>query len=329
MVKKIVEIMNLAVDGGEITASDLAELLAVPYLSEEAFMIRYASRKIVQAASQGRAEVHGQVGIDCGPCPKNCQFCSFAAGNKVFAQPVVRDLEEIIARCVRLEADGANAIFLMATAQYPFADFLKTAREVKAALKPETPFIANTDDFDDEGAQALKKIGFTGIYHVMHMGEGRETEIRPQTRMKTIAAARKAGLLVGTAVEPIGPEHSVAEIIEKTMLVREMKPAHAGVGRRILVPGSPLAVHGQFSAAQISHIQASIILVLGYQTTGHCGEHEIGAMTGVNLAFAEAGSNPRDTEVETVKGSTIGARRAELRESGWEILQGPSLMFRN
>ncbi|SHN58056.1 radical SAM protein [Desulfitobacterium chlororespirans] len=327
MKQKLGEIIKKALEGGEITAEELKELLMVPSLAEEAYLLCAASRKMVERASQSKAEVHGQVGIDCGPCPKNCAFCSFAARNQVFPEAIVRTAEDIVSRCLSLEKEGANAIFLMATARYAFADYLKIAREVKRELKPETPLIANIDDFGDEEAQALKKTGFQGIYHVMHMGEGRETEIEPRIRLKTITAALKAGLEIGTAVEPIGPEHSLDEIIEKTMLIRAMKPAHAGVGRRIKIPGSSLAVHGQFNAAQIASVQAAVILALGYEVKGHCGEHGIGAMAGVNLAFAEAGSNPRDTEVNTVKGDNVGIRRAELREAGWEIHEGPSVIF--
>ncbi|SHN57969.1 radical SAM protein [Desulfitobacterium chlororespirans] len=327
MDKKIDQIIRKAMDGGEINEEELLGLLSVHYLSEESFMIRYASRKMSEAASGGKAEVHAQVGIDNGPCPKNCGFCSFAAVNKVFPQPMVRSLEEVIASCLTLEADGANAVYLMETAKYPFADFIRMAKEVKAALKPETTFIANTDDFDDDGARALKKAGFHGIYHVVHMGEGTTTAIHPRTRLKTIAAAQKTGLLIGTAVEPIGPEHTKEEIIEKTMLIREIRPVHAGAGGRVHISGSVLEDHGVLTSAQTSLIIAAVKLAVGYRVRGHCGGLEIGAMTGVNLTWAEVGSNPRDTETNTVKGSTVKLRQDELREAGWEVLEGPSAMF--
>ncbi|HEY3424273.1 MAG TPA: radical SAM protein, partial [Negativicutes bacterium] len=283
---------------------------------------------ISAAASQGKAEVHAQVGINVGPCPKNCQFCSFAPINKVFDTEKVYTLEEIIEKSLLFEADGANAIYLMATATYKFEDYIKIAKEVKLVLKPETIFIANTDDFDEDGAKALRNVGFAGIYHVIRMGEGSVTDIDPKVRLKTIAAAKKAGLLVGTCVEPVGSEHSIDELIEKTLLVREMQPVHAGSGRRINIPGSPLAVYDELNAAQIAHILAAVKLAIGYQTIGHCGGHnEIAAMAGVNLSWAEAGSNPRDTEANTVKGGTVKIRQETFIEAGWEILKGSSAIF--
>ena len=81
------------------------------------------------------------------------------------------------------------------------------------------------------------------------------------------------------------------------------------------------------TGAQTSHILAVVKLAIGYQVRGHCGGLEMGAMAGVNLTWAEVGSNPRDTETNTVRGSTVKLRQDELREAGWEVLGGPSAMF--
>lgn len=328
MDKNIGQIINKALDGGEITSDELRRLLSINYLSEESYMIQYAARKISFIASKGKAEVHAQVGMHAGPCPKDCYFCSFAPINKIFAREEVYSLAEIIERALRFETDGANAIYLMITATYRFEDYIKVAKQVRAALKPETVLVANTDDFDEAGAKALKSAGFAGIYHVIRMGEGIVTAIDPKVRMKTIAAAKKAGLLVGTCVEPIGPEHSIEEIIERVMFVKEIKPVHAGAGRRINIPGSPLEIHGALNEAQLAHITASVKLAMGYNIAGHCGgDFGIAAMAGVNLSWAETGSNPRDTNANTVIGGTVPIRRETFKQAGWEVLEGPSALF--
>ncbi len=323
---QIAQMIDKAMDGGKLTAKELHSLFSVHCLSEEAFIVRQAARKMSQAASQNKAEVHAQVGLDSGPCAKDCQFCAFAAGNKVFSSLVVRTEEEVLESCLALERDGANALYLMGTARYKFGDFIRMGQVVREALQPETILIANTDDFDDEGARKLKKVGFDGIYHVVHMGEGRQTGIAPQTRLKTINSAKRAGLLVGTAVEPIGPEHSVDELTEKTLMVRNIFPVHAGAGRRVRIPSSPLTA-GELNSAQTSYLLAVVKLAVGYEVRGHCGGHGLGGMAGVNLTWTEVGSNPRDTERNTLKGATVKLRREELQESGWEILEGPSVMF--
>jgi Biotin synthase and related enzymes len=329
MDKHISRIIQKALDGGELTAPELKDLLSVDALSEEAYMLQYAARKMSAVASGGRAEVHAQVGMNVGPCPKNCQFCAFAEVNRVFPEEKTFSLAEIIEKARRFEADGANAIYLMATATYKFDNFLAVAREVRTALKPETPMVANVDDFDADGARALKNVGFAGIYHVVRMGEGIVTGIDPKVRLQTIAAAENAGLLVGTCVEPIGPEHSAEEIIDIIMLVKAMKLAHAGVGRRVDIPGSPLAVHGALHLARYVPIIATIKLAMGYSVAGHAsGATELAAMTGVNLSWAESGSNPRDTKEQTVIGGTVANRRQAFEEAGWKVVDGPSVLFR-
>ena len=156
MDKFVTRIIYKALDGGEITPAEIRKLFSIDWLSEEAFLVQYASRKMSEASAKGKAEVHGQVGIDVGPCPKNCEYCSFAEKHSVFSAPKVHPLEEIVEICQGLEAAGANAVYLMATAAVALPDYIRIAREVRAALKPETPLIANVDDFDEEGAKALK-----------------------------------------------------------------------------------------------------------------------------------------------------------------------------
>lgn len=329
MDKNIGQIVDKALDGGKLTPAELKALFAVDYLSEEAYLIQYAARKMSAAASKGKAEIHAQVGLNVGLCPKNCQFCSFAAVNGVFEQSSERSLDEVIDMCLRFEADGANAIYLMATATYSFEKFLAVGREVRQALKTGVPLVANVGDFDEEGAKALKKAGFDGIYHAVRLGEGVVTRIDPKTRLATVAAARKAGLRIGTCLEPVGPEHTLDELVEKTFITIDMKPGYSGAGRRIPIPGSPLEPHGWVSYARMAHILAAVRLATGYDVVGNCTHepNQIGAMAGANLLWAEMGANPRDTEESTVRGCTVQQIREIYREAGWEVLEGPSVMY--
>ena len=142
-------------------------------------------------------------------------------------------------------------------------------------------------------------------------------------------AANKAGLLIGTCLEPVGPEHTLDELVEKTILTREIQAVYSGAGRRINLPASPLAVHGSLNYGRMAHILAAVRLATGYSMIGNC-THEpngIGAMAGANLFWAELGSNPRDTKEQTVRGWTVKRTQQELEEAGWEVLSGPSAMY--
>lgn len=329
MNQNIKQIVDKALSGGLLTAPELKALFAVDYLSEESYLIQYASRKMSIESSKGKAEVHAQVGLNVGLCPKNCQFCSFAALNKVFDKPSERSLDEVIEMCLNFEADGVNAIYLMATATYKFEKFVNMGREVKRALKTEIPLIANVGDFDADGAKALREAGFDGIYHAVRLGEGVVTKINPKKRLETVAHAHKVGLRIGTCLEPVGPEHTLDELVEKTLITRDFKPGYSGAGRRVNIPGSPLEVHGSYSFAQMAHILAAVRLAMGYEVIGNC-THEpngIGAMAGANMLWAEAGSNPRDTKESTNRGLTVKEIHELYQEAGWEVLEGPSVMY--
>jgi biotin synthase len=164
------------------------------------------------------------------------------------------------------------------------------------------------------------------------MGEGVVTSISPETRLKTIQAAREAGLLVGTCVEPLGPEHSIDEVIEKILIGRDMEPCFSGAMRRIIIPGSELEAHGMISEYRMAFLVAVVRLAMGRDVKGNC-THEpniLGATSGANLFWAEVGANPRDTEEETSEGRGLDVKtcRKLFEEADFPILTGPSEIYR-
>ncbi len=315
-----------------LTKEEIITLFNIPLFSEESAIILAASRRKSETASNGLAEVHAQVGLNIAPCPKNCAFCAFAAKNRVFHEKVEIPVDEAVQKAQQFETDGANAVFVMSTADYPFEKFIDISQEIRRSLRPETILVANVGDFSSEQAKKLKAAGFSGIYHAVRLGEGRDTTIQVETRMETFMNAREAGLSLGTCVEPVGNEHSIEELVEKTIITRDAKPVYSGSARRIPIPDTVLAEHGLVSEAKMAHILAVVRLALGYDVPGNC-THEpnvIGAAAGANLLWAETGSNPRDTEEETEgkRGMTVGDCRRVLEEAEWKVLQGPSKFYR-
>ena len=191
--------------------------------------------------------------------------------------------------------------------------------------------VANIDDFSASQAVQLKEAGFAGIYHAVRLGEGTKSTIPVERRLETFRHAREADLLIGTCLEPVGPEHTVEELIEKTLITREARPVYSGAARRISLPGTELARYGMVSEARMAYILAVVRLSLGVDVMGNC-THEpsgIGALAGANLLWAESGANPRDTEIETsgYRGMAIEDCRDIFKESRWDVLAGPSRMF--
>jgi biotin synthase len=328
LIKKIIK---KSLEGITLTKDEISSLFRVRLFSDEAAMIIAASRKKSESASNNRAEVHAQVGLNIAPCPKNCAFCSFAVKNKVFEERIEITLDEAIIKAKEFETDGANAIFVMSTADYPFEKYLDISREIRKSLHPDTILVANVGDFTKEQALNLKDAGFSGIYHAVRLGEGRDTTISVKKRLATFNNAKDAGLLLGTCVEPVGNEHTVDELVEKTVITQNAEPVYSGAARRIPIPNTKMAKYGIVSEAKMAHILAVVRLVLGYNVPGNC-THEpnvIGAAAGANLLWAEAGSNPRDTEVETAgkRGMTVKDCIRVLEEAEWKVLQGPSKFY--
>ena len=329
---KVSDIVSKVFDGHSPTRDEIVYLLSINHKSSGAGFIMNAANVINRIASKGKAEVHAQIGLNLSPCPNKCSFCAFSAQNKVFTERKELGVEEIVQLALKAEVDGANAIFFMTTHDYPFGKYVETSKEVREKLKPATVMIANIGDFGYGEAKQLKNAGYTGIYHAVRMGEGRDTPIDPQVRLHTIRAAREAGLLIGTCVEPIGPEHSIEELTDKILLGREMGPCFSGAMRRINIPGSPLTRHGMISEYRLAFLVAVVRLAMGREVIGNC-THEpnlLGATTGANLFWAEAGTNPRDTEAETSKGRGMGVTSCmELfRQADFDILRGPSVIYR-
>src|SRR4030042_5602794 len=237
---KVNDIVSKVFDGHSLTRDEIVYLLSISHKPSGAGFMMNAANVVHRIASKGKAEVHAQIGLNLSPCPNNCSFCAFAAKNGVFHESQQLPVEDIVLRALKAEADGANALFFMTTHDYAFKKYIEISKEVRKKLKPETVMIANMGDFGYEEGKQLKEAGFSGLYHAVRMGEGRDTQIDPQVRLNTIRAGREAGLLIGTCVEPIGPEHSIEEIAEKLLMGREINPCFSGAMRRISIPGSEL-----------------------------------------------------------------------------------------
>jgi biotin synthase len=191
--------------------------------------------------------------------------------------------------------------------------------------------IANVGDFDVKTGRQLVNAGFTGIYHAARLGEGSVTRIPLERRLRTLRAARDAGLLIGTCLEPVGPEHATTELVEKLAITREAQPAFSGAARRINIPNTALAREGMVTEARMAHILAVVRVVMPLSVAGNC-THEpnvLGAFAGANLFWAEAGANPRDTNERTEegRGATVARCRELFNEAQWACLDGASRFY--
>lgn len=158
------DIVRKSQAGETLPPEELADLLALDPASPEAYAVMAEAARISRELSGGRAEIHAQFAVNLAPCPCDCLFCSFAMTNGVFTEAAELSPEQAVTQACRFEKDGANAVFMMSTARYPFELFLDISREVRKGLRPETTLVANIGDQTLKNALRLREAGFAGVY---------------------------------------------------------------------------------------------------------------------------------------------------------------------
>lgn len=331
MNSKIKEIADKALEGKGLEKEETAILFEIPPFTEEAAYIQLAARKLNSKINNNTAEIHVHIGINLGPCANNCKWCSFAAVNKVFPHAYIMPIEEIVRRAKKAEEEGANAIYLVTTGSYRTKRLIENIKELRSHLKKETVLVANADDFSLEEAYAMKEAGLNGVYHAVRFRESIESLIPVEKRIATMQAAHRAGLTLGTCVEPVGVEHATQELVAMTIIAREVGAAFTGTMRRIPIPDTEIGQRGMMPEFRMAQINAVIRLATPEVITGVCW-HEpsiLGPLVGANLMWAETGSSPRDTneDCEETRGYSVNEVRQMYWEAGWDVLEGPSIIW--
>lgn len=242
---EVYDIVEKGLMGKGLTEEETLRLYQVPETSKEAAYIRWAGQELSLKASNGKAEIHAQIGLNSTVCPKNCKFCSFAACNNVRKGRYEIPKEDVLEYAKIYEEDGANLILMLTTASYSFDKLLDMVYSVREVISPEMPLLVNTEDMTLERAQKLKAAGCNGAYHAIRMREGVDTEIPVEDRIETFKHLSEAGLKLSTCVEPVGPENTPEELTEATFRCIRTNPMTSGVGKRIAVPGTLIYDRGR------------------------------------------------------------------------------------
>lgn len=308
-------------DAGEtLSKADLCALLQIPVGSEDYYRLLAAANGYSRRAFSGKGLIFGQLGLDAQPCRINCKFCSLAK-DAMNGKPVqLCGLEDTVRRAKELAEAGAEDVFLMTTAEFSPELFLEYGKAVHAVLPETVRLVANVSDFDLAYAHKLREAGFTGVYHICRLGEGIDTSVVPEVRIRTLDAVRDAGLELYYCVEPIGPEHTNEQLAEEMIRPRDYPVGVMAVMKRIAVPGTPLAARGEISAARLAQICATATLAMRPQRAMCVHEpDELCLMAGANQLYAECGTNPRDTCAETRngRGFSVEDAKAMLKKTEW------------
>lgn len=306
-------ILEKALSGISLDRGELLHLLELEPNSADAAMLRLIGGRLSKQRFGGKAMLLCQTGIEAFPCPADCRFCSFGKTRSTL-EPYRIPEKQLDAVNAMIHAEGdVYAHFLLFMHTFDFSFMLQSVERTRAALPSGTQVVLNCGDLDSVQLEELKSAGANGVYHVLRLGEGVDTNLTPEQRIRTIDAIKKTNLDWYTCCEPVGPEHSNTELLDKILFAAERECFQNAVMRRISVPGTALYEKGQISLLRSAQLVAVVaIAMLQNPHLSSIAIHEpdlLGLTAGANCVYAEYGVNPRDTELDTSKGRGFTAAR--------------------
>lgn len=304
--------------------ADVVRLLALDPCSPEASYLEERACEVAHRVSGDTGRIAGAVGIDFAPCSMNCSFCSFGERWGVIGEEVVYTEDEVIAMVRAYVEQGATMVTLRSTEFYDLDVLQEWIADIRAQVPGSYEINMNVGELTPERAQAIWECGATSAYHVLRLREGEDTPFDPEVRIATIRAIAASPLLLGTCVEPIGPEHTDDELADGILFGLECGAYSGGVMARVPVPGTPLEHAGTISEDRLMQILAVERIVAGsqYESIGCHPPVERALYAGANSLTVEAGANPRDVEpgAEPWKGFTVAEAKGLLEKAGFAVL---------
>lgn len=322
------EILERADRGQAPSRHECEMLLAVSSDSLEAALVRTTADQVSRRRFDHAGYISGQIGAEVAPCSANCAFCAFAADFTTVTAHELTDAE-ILERAKAFVMGGdLHTLYIMTMHRFEFDRLVNVVAQLRSVCPAFTEIVVNIGDFDTVQARELKAAGVGAAYHVCRLREGVDTNLDPEKRRQTLGIIRDAGLRLHTCCEPIGPEHTVAELVEQIFIGIEYECYTHAAMRRVPIPGSPLYHYGQISELRLAQVVAVVALAtLEVAGMGGIGVHEpnvLALTSGANSICAETGPNPRDTAAETSghRGRSVEDCRQLLREAGFNTVNG-------
>jgi len=325
--RKLQEILEKGQSGVGLSKEECKYLLTFNESTPESSLTRAVANDFTRKRLHNAGVIIGQIGIDIGPCVGGCKFCVFAEQHTKFERFTISD-EELVSKIQDLSEYGdLYGLFLMTMHIYEKEMLLHMIDIAKKTISPTTQLWINVGDTDYETAVELKKAGVRGAYHVCRLREGIDTNLRPEDRLQTMRNMLDAGLEIYTCCEPIGPEHSIEEIVNNFFIGIDMGCIQHACMRRVAVKGTPFEGYGHITELRLAQLCSVLSLtapqVEGFKFMSIHEPNQAGFISGANLITAESGGNPRDTKKDTKenRGWTMGRCRKMLWESGFTSLR--------
>lgn len=326
---KIDETLKKGADFGGIDREEAVALMHLDLQSRETYALMQTADQMTREQFGLKGESHFHIGLNVAPCPFNCSFCSLTKSAGIFKENIDFPMEDILKWARFAEDNHADALNIMTTGTFSFQKLLESGQMLKKTVA--VPLVANTRDINYREGEQLLDAGFVGAYHAVRLGEGRDTPFSVAKRIQTLQVLKDVGLLWMNCVEPVGPEHTIEEIVDLMFLARQYGAVYSGVMRRVNFAGSPMEKYGMITEREMARMVAVSRLVMGDVPKAHCTHepHTASLMAGANLFFPEVGANPRDgaEQLKGGRGKSIAMIQQIHREMGLDPML-PSNCFR-
>lgn len=303
-----------------LSKEEIVMLLETDNQSEEFYKLLSKANDLSRKEYHSKGYVFVQIGLNSAQCSGNCKFCSMAADHFAVEKECERSEKDILQEVQQAIEQKADAVFLMTTADYDLHKFFDIGKKVKELLPEDIMLIANIGDFTEKTAIHLKEIGFTGVYHIVRLNEGIDTDISPEIRIRTLDAIQEAGLDLLYCVEPIGPEHTYEQIADEIIRARNYHVDIMACMKRVAVEGTPLFEKGEITDIELTKIAAVARLAVRPRISMNVHEPKpMSLLAGVNQLYAEVGSNPRDRKADTKlhRGYSVREIKDMLYQAGY------------
>ena len=324
MDERAAELLIKGYNREKLSREDCRYLLSFEEFSPEAIFERDLFKRFFREHCENTAGIGAQIGVYTGPCSGNCGFCNFGVSHthsKTYEMPD-DVLKRYLEKCV--EFGDVGEVSLMTNHDCPNDKLVRYIGLARDFLPKEVKIMVNTGDRTPEECRELKKAGAENAYHVLRMGEGKDTDLNPKDRIQTMRNLKEAGFNLATCTEPVGSEHSIDDVINNFFGGIEGGCDCGYVALRMPVFGTPLGGVPTLSIKRYHQIQA----VLGLATAWHPGGKKVtgwdtGYFTGLNTLSAEFAGSPRDSGEFSEKsvGHTLEWCRRTLFGDGYDRIR--------
>lgn len=315
-----------ALRGEMLDRDTIIALLEIDPDSEDAEMLGEAARIVAAGVTDNNGSVWASIGVDYKKCAMNCDFCAFGYKWGLVKEESERSAQEIIEVVRRFVSHGARWITLRTTQFYGIDRLTQVVRDIRASVLGNYEIVVNTGEFDEEQAKNLAIAGAQMVYHTIRLREGINTRFKAEDRIATLSSVNSSPLNLAYLVEPVGIEHTNAEIADIFLTGMKYSPGLCGVMARVPLPGTPLSQYAQISERRHAQIVAVTRLAAGYHAPDICAHppSQLAIQWGANVVVVETGAIPREGENCTSewKGFDMETAKEYFKNAGYTFYSG-------